>query len=143
MLRKGGTLAVLEDDTLHHALLPWPIDLELALRTAELTAFRRETVAPARFYVGRWAAPLAQSGAGPCSRACLRGNAPAPLSRAGRQFFVEYLANLRRRVRPFLTRSFRQRFDRLVDPNSKRYLLRQPDFSAVLLDRVIWGQTTT
>src|SRR5205823_512322 len=58
VLRMGGTLAVLEDDTLHQILLPWPVDLELMVRAAELRAFEAEDVAPARFYIGRWTSRL-------------------------------------------------------------------------------------
>src|SRR5437762_4586910 len=58
VLRPGGWLAVLEDDTLHHILLPWPVDVELEVRAAELAAFESETAAPARYYIGRWALRL-------------------------------------------------------------------------------------
>jgi SAM-dependent methyltransferase len=35
VLRPGGTLAVLESDTIHSVMLPWPPRLELAVREAE------------------------------------------------------------------------------------------------------------
>ena len=34
--KPGGVVAVLEADTLHHVILPWPIEVELAARAAEL-----------------------------------------------------------------------------------------------------------
>ena len=53
VVRPGGTVAVLEDDTMHQVLLPWPVDLELAVRSAEWEAFREESDHPGKFYVGR------------------------------------------------------------------------------------------
>ena len=40
-VRPGGFVAVLENDTLHQLLLPWPNGLELSLRTAEFDGIRR------------------------------------------------------------------------------------------------------
>ena len=39
VLRPGGIVAVLENDTLHQVFLPWPVHLELHLRAAELRSF--------------------------------------------------------------------------------------------------------
>jgi hypothetical protein len=140
VLRTGGTLAVLEDDTLHHILLPWPVDLELEVRTAELAALRTEAVAPARFYVGRWTSRLLRRvGLRRVREHALAATRQTPLSPSAERFFAEYLAKLRWRVDPLLAKSVRQRFERLVDPASRRYLLKQPDFVAVCLDRVVWG----
>jgi demethylmenaquinone methyltransferase/2-methoxy-6-polyprenyl-1,4-benzoquinol methylase len=140
VLRPGGTLAVLEDDTLHHVLLAWPVDLELELRSAELRAFQAESGDAARFYVGRWASRLLRRvGLGRVRERALAATRQAPLSPAAHQFFAEYLANLRRRVSPLLPAATLKRFDRLVNPASRRYLLKQPDFVAVCLDRVVWG----
>ena len=51
--KPGGIVAVLEDDTLHSVLLPWPIEVELAVRVAELTALSEKSDNPRKFYVGR------------------------------------------------------------------------------------------
>jgi ubiquinone/menaquinone biosynthesis C-methylase UbiE len=47
----GGYVAILEEDRLHEALLPWPIDLELAIREAEQRAWQsrnKDYASPAR-----------------------------------------------------------------------------------------------
>lgn len=140
VLCPGGSLAVLEDDTLHHILLPWPVDLELEVRAAELEGFRSEAAEPARYYIGRWASRLLQRvGLRRIHEQALAATRQAPLSPAGRQFFGEYLTGLRRLVSPRLSPSIRRRFEQLVDPASRRYLLDQRDFVAVCLDRVVWG----
>src|SRR5262249_37854451 len=51
--RPGGFVAVLENDTLHQLLLPWPYDLELAVRTAEFEAISDGEERCDKFYVGR------------------------------------------------------------------------------------------
>ena len=53
LVRPGGMVAVLEDDTLHQILLPWPVDLELAIRRAEYEAFADGGKPPEAYYVAR------------------------------------------------------------------------------------------
>jgi ubiquinone/menaquinone biosynthesis C-methylase UbiE len=143
VLKPGGALAVLEDDTLHHVLLPWAVDLELEVRRAELAAFQKEAVAPARFYVGRWTSRLLRRvGLRRVREHALAATRQAPLSPAAQRFFAEYLANLASRVTPHLSSGLRRRLERLVNPASRRYLLKQRDFVAVCLDRVVWGVRT-
>ena len=42
LLRPGGTVGILENDVMHQVFLPWPADLEVALRAAELRAIANE-----------------------------------------------------------------------------------------------------
>src|SRR3954469_19889711 len=51
--KPGGVVAVLEGDTLHHVILPWPIEVELSVRAAELRALAEKSDRPRKFYVGR------------------------------------------------------------------------------------------
>ena len=51
--KPGGIVAVLEGDTLHHVILPWPIQVELSVRAAELRALTEESDRPRKFYLGR------------------------------------------------------------------------------------------
>jgi ubiquinone/menaquinone biosynthesis C-methylase UbiE len=140
VLRPGGTLAILEDDTLHHVLLPWPIDLELELRQAEFAAFEQERKATSRFYVGRWLSRLLRrAGLRRVRARAVVATRQTPLSRDAATFFGEYLRNLSQRVRPRLSPRSLRRFDRLVNPASRRYLLCQADFVGVSLDRLVSG----
>jgi ubiquinone/menaquinone biosynthesis C-methylase UbiE len=51
----AGHIAILENDTLHQILLPWPAELELAVRWAQFQALAAEygTGAVDKFYIGR------------------------------------------------------------------------------------------
>jgi len=53
VLRPGGLVAVLENDTLHQVFLPWPVSLELPLRAAELRSFLDGCRNSSKYYVGR------------------------------------------------------------------------------------------
>lgn len=54
VVRPGGAVCVLENDRLHHALLPWPADLEIAVQRAYRQAIRARRGPDAeRFYVAR------------------------------------------------------------------------------------------
>jgi ubiquinone/menaquinone biosynthesis C-methylase UbiE len=141
VLRPGGTLAILEDDSLHHVLLPWPIELELEVRAAELAAFRAETTRPARYYIGRWLSRLLRrAGLRAVRERAFAATRQAPLAPAASRYFGDYLHSLAHRVRPHLSKATYKRFERLVNPTSRSYLLRQPGFVAVCLDRVVWGK---
>ena len=52
-VKVGGWVAVMESDSLHEALLPWPPDLELAVREAEYRAYQANANRPENRYVGR------------------------------------------------------------------------------------------
>jgi SAM-dependent methyltransferase len=82
MLRPGGLVAVLENDTLHQVLLPWPVALELPLRAAELRSFQEESRTSSRYYVGRrLPAALAAAGLDPEQTTTLAFDRQAPWAR--------------------------------------------------------------
>jgi len=141
VLKPGGWLAILENDSLHHVLLPWPVDLELQIHAAELKAWQRRTSRPARFYVGRWLSRLLRS-AGlkrPRERAFAHLR-QQPLNDQAQAFFATYLAATRARVAADLKPRALRRLDQLLDPSSRRCLWKQPDFVAVCIDRLICAQ---
>ena len=51
--KPGGFVAVIENDEFHHVLLPWPVEIELALAHADLLAHIERSKKPRKFYVGR------------------------------------------------------------------------------------------
>jgi ubiquinone/menaquinone biosynthesis C-methylase UbiE len=139
-VRPGGTVALLENDTLHQIMLPWPIEVELAVRAAEWEALRREDQRPRKFYAGRYLRRIAREAG--LERITVRTWAAdrlAPLADPERAFFAAYLRDLRDRAGPFLDATARARFDRLADENSKDYLLDDPDLCVTLLDHTVHG----
>jgi ubiquinone/menaquinone biosynthesis C-methylase UbiE len=138
--RPGGAVAVFENDEFHHVLLPWPIEVELALRRAELTALTRFSKKPEKFYVGRHLRPVFRAaGLTDCRHRTWTIDRQAPLGPDDRAYFAGYLADLRRKVSPHLSGDVRDEFERLVAPDSPAYLLDSPDFTATCLNHLAWS----
>ena len=52
--RPGGVVAVLEGDSFHHIILPWPVELELSVRAAKASRhLAQKSDQPGKYYVGR------------------------------------------------------------------------------------------
>lgn len=136
--RRGGSVAVLENDSLHHLILPWPIELELALRRAEWQAIQGQSGDPERFYVGRALARLMrQAGLRDPVQESWATTRQAPLSDDDRLFFQAELDALRRRVADHLPPDTLVELDRLVDPASPAHMLDQADFVVTTIDLVV------
>jgi ubiquinone/menaquinone biosynthesis C-methylase UbiE len=137
----GGMVAVLENDTLHQLLLPWPTRLELALRAAEYQAFRRETGRPGKYYVGRrLPAVFAAAGLEPLSIRTQAIDRQAPLSSAEETFLRGYLRNVAQRVRPLIEDELLEEFESLIDDSSPRYMLAHPQLSFTWLNILAIGR---
>jgi ubiquinone/menaquinone biosynthesis C-methylase UbiE len=141
VVRPGGTVAVLENDTIHHMLLPWPAELELVIRKAQLEILEQQTQKTGKFYIGRHLcqafdmAALAQ-----CSITTHTINRAAPLSQDLHTFLQGYLHDLRQRANRHLDSAAQCAFDLLLDPSSDVYLLERPDFFMSVLEIVACGK---
>lgn len=137
---RGGTVAVLENDSLHHILLPWPVEVELAVRKAELIRFVEASDQPRKYYVGRHLnAVFRQAGLTDCRKSTRATNREAPLSPEMHGFLEKYLDELRDRAKPHLDPEMWARFEPLVNPGSDAYLLNQHDLTVTCLDHVVLG----
>ena len=135
VLRPGGVLAVLENDTMHQVFLPWPARLELPLRTAELRALERATGHPSKFYVGRHLpAVFAAAGLEPLTRSTHAFDRQAPLGDAEQRLLQSYLDEVTDRVAPYLEAPFLDELRALRDPASPRHLLKQPHLTMTWLN---------
>lgn len=140
VVRPGGTVAVLENDTLHHMLLPWPAELELAVRQAQLTSLEQETSMTGRFYIGRNLCSTFETvGLTECCVTTYTIDRRAPLGADERTFIQYYLSSLDERARPHLDSAARAAFDLLLRPESRLYLLDQPGFFMSHLEIVARG----
>lgn len=141
VVRPGGTVAILENDTLHHMLLPWPAELELAVRQAQLDALRAASDDAAKFYIGRnLCGAFAAAGLAHCHTQTRTIDHRAPLSPDERTYLGSYLQDLAERARPHLDAAARDAFDRLLAPDSEAYLLDQPSFFASHLEITAWAE---
>lgn len=140
-VRPGGVVAVLENDTVHQVLLPWPVELELAVRAAEWAAFREESEHPRKFYVGRRLVGVFREAGLVDVRVDTRASdRVAPLDAPTRAFLEAYLADLRDRVAPRLGDADRRAFERLADPDSPDALADRPDLALTCIDHVVSGR---
>ena len=136
--RPGGLVAVFENDLLHPMVLPWPADLELAVRAAQLTALEADN--PAQLAVGRdLCALFGEAGLADCRLRPYSTARHAPLSADELTYLEWYLGDVRARARDHLGPEARGAFDALTDPASERYMLRRPDFVVTYLDLVAVG----
>ena len=144
VLRNGGRVAIFENDTLHHMLAPWPVDLEIALRQAEYEAFQKESEDPKRFYVARNLPKLCRkSGLTPLSVRTYAHNRWFPFTDDERTFFYWYFNKLKDRVQPYLPSHFTDHLDRLIDPQSDSSMLNLVDTVITCLDHVIVAEKAT
>ena len=140
VLRPGGRLAVLEDDTLHQVLLPWSAELELCVRRAELAAHRDSGPPADRYYIARQLTRLlAQAGFASCSKHTYAMNRGGPFSGDERTFLDRYLHALQDDVEMHLSRRGRAELGRFITPGNSECLLDDPRASVTFLDHVVSG----
>jgi ubiquinone/menaquinone biosynthesis C-methylase UbiE len=140
LVRPGGVVAVLESDTLHQVLLPWPIDVELALRSAELLGFVRDSNQPRKFYVGRRLRTLFEAaGLRDVRRRCWSIVRSAPLDACTRLFLVGYLHELERRCAADLGPELARKVRPYLDPDSESYLPDRGDLDLTVVEHVVWA----
>jgi ubiquinone/menaquinone biosynthesis C-methylase UbiE len=138
--KPGGFVAALENDEFHHVLLPWPVEIELALAHADLVAHIERSKKPRKFYVGRQLLELFHlAGLTDCRQRSWTFDRRAPLAPNEREFFARYLHDLRERTKPHIAPAIAADFERLASPDSDSYLLDSPHFAATCLNYVIWG----
>ena len=136
----GGHVAVLENDEFHHILLPWPVEIELALCEAELMAHVKQSKQPRKFYVGRQLLELFHAvGLTDCQQRTWTFDRQAPLGEKDRAFFAWHLHDLRERIKPCLSSRLLDAFERLASPESESYMLNSPHFTATCVNFVISG----
>jgi hypothetical protein len=141
VLRPGGIVAVLENDTLHQVFLPWPVALELPLRAAELRFFQEGSRNSTKYYVGRrLPAILAAAGLEPLSMTSHAFDRQAPLGEAERELLQSYLEEIAVRVAAHLEPALLHELRQLVDPRSPQHLLQRPHLTMTWLSVLALGR---
>jgi ubiquinone/menaquinone biosynthesis C-methylase UbiE len=140
VVRPGGTIAVFENDTLHQMLLPWPAELELVVRQAQLRSLAALAPATAKFFIGRdLCSRFAAAGLKNIIVTPYTSIRHAPLSVDERTYLACYFAELGKQARPYIQPDAAAWFERLLDPRSPDYLLDRPDFYVIYIDMVARG----
>ncbi|MBV9788272.1 MAG: hypothetical protein JOZ51_08870, partial [Chloroflexi bacterium] len=123
---------------------PWPAELELAIRRAQLEILEAQTEMTGKFYVGRnLCQTFDMAGLSQCSITTYTINRGAPLGQDERTFLEGYLCDLRERADSRLEPEARRAFDLLLDAGSNVYLLDRPDFFMSVLEIVACGKKPT
>lgn len=140
VVRPGGWVGIMENDTMHHLVLPWPAELELSIRKAELEALSRKSGDESRFYVGRRLPSLFEQGEFTGIRdESFSTPMSAPLSPESRAYLEQELMALFELVKDHLAPVDRSRLQGLCSPSSPAFLLDQAGFSATVLDFLVWA----
>lgn len=139
--RTGGAIVVLENDMVHQFMLPWPVDLELAVRQAQIAQLREQEKDRAeRFFVGRHLGALfEQAGIDSYEIRSSALHRTGRLREAEEAYLGEYLTDLAERVRSYLSSRDRERFDAITDPQAPTYLLRARGFHMTVLNQIAVG----
>lgn len=169
VVKPGGWVGVLENDSLHHVVLPWPADLELAVRLGQYTALagasrvssasrdsredtsaNRDTAAKSgsaselaegeRYYIGRRLfSLLTEAGFESVQEASFATTHTAPLGDDAHTFLREHALEIVDRARPHVSPEVLRTALESCEPTSPNYLFTRPDFSATVLDLLVWG----
>lgn len=141
LVRPGGIVAILENDSLHQAILPLPSRIELAVRQSEHDALAQETRDPEQYYVGRrLPAILSEAGLTSIEFRTQSIDRMAPLDRPLERFLASYLRRLADRVTEKLAPELAREFHHWFDPLRPSDLLRQPQFAMTWINVVAWGR---
>ena len=139
VVRPGGVVAVLEDDALHQLQLPWPVELELAVRTAELEKWRQASSKHQGYYIGRRLVKiLTEAGLTGVVDQAASFVRQAPLDDDARDFLASQLSAMERRVSGHLAAEAHDELHELLHA-ANDYWLDRREFSAVCEVRLAWG----
>ncbi|WP_165246088.1 class I SAM-dependent methyltransferase [Paludisphaera soli] len=137
LARRGGRIAVFESDELHHISLPWPIEIELALKQAELRAFEERSDRPAKYYIARDLPRIfREAGLPDCAFRSFAFSRRAPFDAPTRRFLEAHVKELRDRAAPYLDAAQNAEVAELTAPGSPRFMLDDPDALVVCLDHL-------
>lgn len=126
--RRGATVAVLETDEFHYVLLPWPVELELAVFRAVRAESRARYGTAEKFSQARGIrGAFIEAGLTPKGRRTVAADRSAPFGATDREFLVRHFEHLREFVRPELTSREMESLTRETDPKGGESLLRRAD----------------
>jgi ubiquinone/menaquinone biosynthesis C-methylase UbiE len=140
VVRPGAFVSVLENDSMHHVLLPWPVEMEMKIQAALRQAYAAEFSQPDRCYVARWLPDMLHTlGLTHVEVQPWIKTRQAPWDGGSQQYLLLYLDNLRCRIAPYLSDQHLDQYDQFRDPANPRCLLFRAGSCMVLVDWIISG----
>jgi len=133
--RPGGTVAVFENDVAHQMLLPWPAEMELAVRTAQLQIFNQNSTSTLPYYIGReLRSVFAAANLLECQVRPYTIVRHAPFTELEIRYLTLYLSEIAEFVRPALAPEVYTRFEHYLDPYTWQHEL--PNSTVIILNLV-------
>lgn len=127
VIRPGGRVAVLETDEYHHVVLPWPVELELAIQKAVQDACRRKYGDATKFSQARkLRAALQEAGFAAVRKTTLAADRQAPFGPAEREFLSLHFEYLRTRIVPEMGKDQIRAFERFVEQDRSDGMFNMP-----------------
>lgn len=142
-VRPGGAVIVLEDDHAHHVMLPWPPELELAVRAAELEYLEQlDDNAKEKYFVPRWLPELfGRAGLEAVEAHSFAVSRVSPFDPAEAAFLRHWCDGLERRAGPHLSEDDARRFRRWVAPDNPEGLFGAEGLHVRFLHSIVKGAT--
>lgn len=140
VVRPGGWVALMEQDALHHVLLPWPTELEMAIHRAHRTGFAVCCGHPQQLDPGRrLGGLLAETGFDGIRRQTIVADRYGHMEGELRLFLAGYFQELRTRIVDNIDAEALRQFDRLIDTSSEESFFNDPHFELTWLSFVTLG----
>ena len=143
LLRPGGRLIVIENDTAHDPILSLPAEFERRLREARVQYEKSRCLdgaSPDRYHAARYlAAWLTQVGLQAVAVRTYVSEDVAPLDEPAEVYWRALMAWQGVCLMPFLSPADQAAYRRAFDPASPDYLLSSPGFHCLELTTVAWG----
>ncbi len=140
VLKPKGSLAILENDSVHQLLLPWPAEMELSIRRAEFLTHEAETGRTQRFYVARRLPQLFNEvGLKNIQFRTQAIDRMAPLDPKLSSFLASYLEKLALSARKHLKAEEFRKIEPVLNSSHDLYLEKQPLFTLSWVNVLCYG----
>lgn len=137
VLKPGGRVAVLETDEYHHVLLPWPVDLELAIQKALRTVCERKYGSGTKFAQSRkLRAQFLEAGLTPTGKVTIAADRVAPFGAPVREFLLLHFDRLKKLAGPELKPNEREELERFTTADGSAGLVNRVDAELTCLATV-------
>lgn len=139
--RPGGYVAVLENDRLHQAVLPWPSELELAVFKAEQDARRSGPEPAERLEIARHLLRyFKDAGLTDVSKRTWTTDRWQTLSRSDRFYLLRLFGEHWQRIEPHLDEESRDRVEPYLADGHADSFVRQADLEVTFSDALVVGR---
>lgn len=136
-----GYVAILENDAIHHHVFPWPPEVELAIRNAQMLDIADQPIKLQKYELGRnLLSYLTDAGLVDCEMRSYTIDHQYPLSGDEQTFMHDYLVDLLQHVESQLEPALLAQVEQLINPEHPNSMFNQPSFYANHLELLALGR---